>query len=80
MSDGAPTTIGRADRQGEWWNGISNADWWGDNNQAWSANGFMPLLMASYMKNAVSEHYYGADATQTRTSTRWASGINHSDR
>ena len=65
MSDGAPTTISLAENRGQWWNGLDynggESVGWGDNSNAWSANGFMPLLTASYMKNAITHNYYGDD-------------------
>lgn len=30
----------------------------GDNSNAWSANGMLPMMTASYMKNVVTEHYF----------------------
>ena len=74
MSDGAPTTFAPAEGQrelgsewnqtinsGDWWNGVDNrAIGYGDNNNPHSGNGFMTLLTASYMKNAITEHYYGS--------------------
>lgn len=43
-----------------WWNGVSDAAiGGGDNDTPHSANGFMALLTASYMKNVITEHYYG---------------------
>lgn len=45
---------------GSWWNGVSDAAiGGGDNDTPHSANGFMALLTASYMKNVITEHYYG---------------------
>lgn len=45
---------------GSWWNGVSDvAIGGGDNDTPHSANGFMALLTASYMKNVITEHYYG---------------------
>lgn len=73
MSDGAPTTISDAStgvngtgtrgnpRTGNWWNGLDynggESIGWGDNEQAWSANGMMPMLTAQYMKNKINAHY-----------------------
>lgn len=63
MSDGAPTTISLAENGDQWWKGLDynggESVGWGDNEQAWSANGFLPLLTAAYMKNAVTANYYG---------------------
>ena len=63
MSDGAPTTISSPAGGDAWWEGLDynqgDSIGWGDNEQAWSANGFMPLLTAAYMKNAVTRNYYG---------------------
>ncbi|WP_294496222.1 FctA domain-containing protein [uncultured Gemmiger sp.] len=59
MSDGAPTTFSRAITGGEWWAGIENTPIGsGDNNTPHSGNGFLPLVTAAYMKNAVTAHYY----------------------
>lgn len=65
MSDGAPTTI-LSDSSGEqnWWEYLNNGKdsiGWGDNDQAWSANGILPMMTASYMKNVVTEHYFGTN-------------------
>lgn len=83
MSDGAPTTFAPAasgggyvrpgvDDQridsGQWWNGVKNeAIGYGDNSNPHSGNGFMTLLTASYMKNAITSHYYGGLNTGRET-------------
>ncbi len=71
MSDGAPTTFSAGENgtendssntgeSGSWWEGITNAAIGrGDNDNPHSGNGFMPLLTASYLKNKITEHYYG---------------------
>lgn len=74
MSDGAPTTIslpqdnnGAGTRQepsnGSWWNRLQNKDndsvGWGDNDQAQSANGFLPMITAEFMKAKISANYDG---------------------
>lgn len=47
-------------QSGSWWNGVSNVEIGsGNNNDPDSADGFMTLLTAAYMKNAVTAHYYG---------------------
>ncbi len=62
MSDGAPTTIFSDQGEKDWWADLSNdkgeSIGWGDNDQAWSANGILPMMTASYMKNVVTEHYF----------------------
>lgn len=62
MSDGAPTTISLPEHDGEWWNELDyndgNSVGWGDNDQAWSANGMMPMLTAQYFKNKITSNYY----------------------
>lgn len=69
MSDGAPTTISLPENNGEWWdeleiketdkNGatIKDSVGWGDNDRPWSANGFMPMITAQYLKEKITEHY-----------------------
>ena len=66
MSDGAPTTIslardrwGNEDRgnAGSWWSNLENNNFWGDNNQAQSANGFMAMITAELLKNKIADHY-----------------------
>ncbi|SUO03427.1 LPXTG cell wall surface protein [Faecalicoccus pleomorphus] len=61
MSDGAPTTIFSDRGEIDWWENLDNSDdsiGWGDNSNAWSANGMLPMMTASYMKNVVTEHYF----------------------
>lgn len=60
-------------RSGSWWD-LSNRDdigaiGGGDNYRAHSADGFMALATASYMKNAISAHYYGDDWGTTAENT-----------
>lgn len=66
MSDGAPTTISLAHdgwngesrgNAGSWWNNLEDNDFWGDNNQAQSANGFMAMITAELLKNKIADHY-----------------------
>lgn len=58
MSDGAPTTISINGTSGNWWSNIPDSPvGWGDNGQAWSANGMLPMLTAQYMKAEISAHY-----------------------
>lgn len=76
MSDGAPTTISLpTDNNGQgtewnfsngsWWNRLQNNDndsvGWGDNDQAQSANGFLPMITAEFMKAKISANYGGHD-------------------
>lgn len=76
MSDGAPTTISLPqDNNGEgtwqnpsdgsWWSGLQNNNndsvGWGDNDQAQSANGFLPMITAEFMKAKISANYGGKD-------------------
>lgn len=76
MSDGAPTTIslpedngGRGTEwnpsNGSWWKELQNNDndsvGWGDNDQAQSANGFLPMITAEFMKAKISANYGGKD-------------------
>ncbi|MDB7984009.1 Spy0128 family protein [Faecalicoccus pleomorphus] len=62
MSDGAPTTIFSDQGLKDWWEDLSTTQnesiGWGDNSNAWSANGMLPMMTASYMKNVVTEHYF----------------------
>lgn len=54
---------GQDTKSGSWWNGVSEeAIGGGDNDTPHSANGFMALLTASYMKNRITEHYYGSES------------------
>lgn len=54
---------GQDTKSGSWWNGVSDeAIGGGDNDTPHSANGFMVLLSASYMKNKITEHYYGTES------------------
>ena len=65
MSDGAPTTIFSDRGEIDWWENLDNSDdsiGWGDNSNAWSANGMLPMMTASYMRNVVTEHYFGNNA------------------
>lgn len=66
MSDGAPTTISLAQdgwdnedwgNAGSWWSNLENNNFWGDNNQAQSANGFMAMITAELLKNKIADHY-----------------------
>ncbi len=66
MSDGAPTTIslgagGGQNKIGEWWQSLAEQNGesagWGDNYEAQSANGFMAMLTAEYMKNKIASNY-----------------------
>lgn len=70
MSDGAPTTISEsASGTNRWWDVLDNngneSIGWGDNQQAWSANGILPMMTASYMKEAISNKYFGTDSNQS---------------
>ena len=70
MSDGAPTTISESTsgNGNEWWSALDNNNndsiGWGDNSDAWSANGILPMMTASYMKNAVTAHYFGTNTNK----------------
>lgn len=61
MSDGAPTTISLPVDGTSWWDALDNNDGdsvgWGDNDRPWSANGFMPMITAQYLKEKITEHY-----------------------
>lgn len=66
MSDGAPTTIslgedGGRSGIGSWWQSLEEQEGesagWGDNYEAQSANGFMAMLTAEYMKNKIASNY-----------------------
>lgn len=58
MSDGAPTTFSAASSGDAWWQGITNTPiGTGDNNNPHSGNGFLPLVTAGYLKQAITEHY-----------------------
>lgn len=51
-------------QSGSWWNDLGDGETvtqigGGDNYRAHSADGFMALATASYMKNAISANYYG---------------------
>lgn len=65
MSDGAPTTVFSDQGLKDWWEDLNNSNnesiGWGDNSDAWSANGILPMMTASYMKNAVTAHYFGTN-------------------
>lgn len=74
MSDGAPTTISLANdgydakreaEAGSWWQSLEDNDFWGDNNQAQSANGFMAMITAELLKNKIADHYE-QNATQAQ--------------
>ena len=59
---------------GSWWQLADNADQTGqigggDNYRAHSADGFMALATASYMKNKISANYYGKDGADWGTNT-----------
>ena len=69
MSDGAPTTISEsASGTNQWWDeldynykeSINGGDsiGWGDNKAAWSANGMLPMMTASYMKEVITDKYF----------------------
>ena len=58
--------------RGSWWQPADNADQTGqigggDNYRAHSADGFMALATASYMKNKISANYYGKDGADWGT-------------
>ena len=58
--------------RGSWWQPADNADQTGqigggDNYRAHSADGFMALATASYMKNKISANYYGKDGAEWGT-------------
>lgn len=66
MSDGAPTTISLGEDSGgsgigSWWQSLEEQEGesagWGDNYEAQSANGFMAMLTAEYMKNKIASNY-----------------------
>lgn len=74
MSDGAPTTISLANdgndakhgaEAGSWWQSLEDNGFWGDNNQAQSANGFMAMITAELLKNKIADHYE-QNATQAQ--------------
>lgn len=66
--DGAGDSRGNP-TNGSWWgelkvrvtesNGqsVNDSVGWGDNNYAWSANGFMPMITAEYFKNKITGNY-----------------------
>lgn len=69
MSDGAPTTISESESgTNHWWDeldynykeSINGGDsiGWGDNERAWSANGMLPMMTASYMKEVITDKYF----------------------
>lgn len=66
MSDGAPTTISQSVNRYEWWGELNynNGDsiGWGDNSNAWSANGILPMMTASYMKEVITDKYFGPNS------------------
>lgn len=69
MSDGAPTTIlYKGGENQEWWKDLpddqEDSIGWGDNDRAWSANGILPMMTASYMKNVVTDHYFKTNPNQ----------------
>lgn len=70
MSDGAPTTISLATNSmthegytamNSWWQSLNDNDGesvgWGDNFEAQSANGFMAMLTAEYLKDQIAQNY-----------------------
>lgn len=61
MSDGAPTTISMPANDNSWWAGLDYNDGEsgssGDNNNAWSGKGFMPMITAEYLKNKIDANY-----------------------
>lgn len=61
MSDGAPTTISLPEDGSSWWGALKEnggeSVGWGDNNRPWSANGFMPMITAQYLKEQITRHY-----------------------
>lgn len=63
MSDGAPTTISLPGDGTSWWDDLQenggDSVGWGDNERPWSANGFMPMITAQYLKEQVTGHYTG---------------------
>lgn len=69
MSDGAPTTISESESgTNHWWDeldynykeSINGGDsiGWGDNERAWPANGMLPMMTASYMKEVITDKYF----------------------
>ncbi|MBM6730580.1 VWA domain-containing protein [Bifidobacterium pullorum subsp. saeculare] len=68
-------------QSGSWWgkldrnegkDGTEDSAGWGDNSNAWSANGMMPMLTAQYLKGEIDAHYAStpnlANADQARSS------------
>lgn len=89
MSDGAPTTIsltdGNKNKQYDWWEELDryNEDneedsvGWGDNDQAWSANGILPMLTAAYLKETISAKYYGEGSNEKMSIYTIGFAVNH---
>lgn len=80
MSDGAPTTISLPQTDGEWWGPLEivmtttgegdnkkefeDSYSYGDNKDPWSANGFMAMATAQYLKEKITDHYQQAAIDQ----------------
>ena len=67
LGDGTDTQV-----IGSWWQPVDNVNQTGqigggDNYRAHSADGFMALATASYMKNKISANYYGKDGAEWGT-------------
>lgn len=67
LGDGANTQV-----RGSWWQPVDNNNQTGqigggDNYRAHSADGFMAIATASYMKNKISANYYGKDGADWGT-------------
>lgn len=63
LSDGQPTYISQATTGTSWYDPTYTSDQ-GPGNGASGGIGFMTALAAAYFKGAVSDHYYGAAATE----------------
>ena len=59
MSDGAPTVSAY---ENQWWN-ASQTNNQGPTNAPFMGNGFLAVLTASYYKDAITNHYFGENAT-----------------
>ena len=63
LSDGQPTYISQATTGTSWYDPTYSNDQ-GPGNGASGGIGFMTALSAAYFKGAVTDHYYGANATE----------------
>jgi len=84
LSDGAPTYSSNAEDNANtnavesYWHDVEDvlaASEQGQGNIAYEGNGFLPALTAAYYKGAITEHYFGAKASEDNRCAIYTIGI-----